>query len=71
MDNQIIQSTIDLIKLIGVLFALFQFILGLIVAREVAKMNSLIKNRNTGLINFLSFIFTVYLLGVLILFLFI
>lgn len=71
MDNLFIQSTIDLIKLIGVLFAVFQFLLGVIVAREVIRMNSLIKNRNTGIIYILTGIFVVYLFVVLVLFLFI
>lgn len=71
MDSQFIQNTIDLMKLIAVLFAIFQFFLGLIVTREVVRMNSLIKSSKTGLIYLLAFFYAAYLFGVLVIFLFI
>lgn len=68
IDNELFESIIEVLKIFAILFALFHFLVGLILFRDMIRMNRIIKTSNRGCFTFISFFYIFVLLCTLVLF---
>ncbi|BCX13784.1 MAG: hypothetical protein KatS3mg085_316 [Candidatus Dojkabacteria bacterium] len=59
---------IDAIKIAAIVFAVGHFLAGLLLFRDMIRINKSLKTKNSSFFNLLSFIYLLFLLFVLIIF---
>ncbi|MEO6729101.1 MAG: DUF5657 family protein [Candidatus Dojkabacteria bacterium] len=59
-------SVVTLIRIAAIIFALVHLLSGFVLVRQMLRMNNIIKTPNKGFLNFVSIIYLLVLVGVLV-----
>lgn len=65
---EIIDNTGELVQIIGILFALFHFLVGFVFYRDMVRITQVIRTRRSGIFMLLSNFYIISLLAIVILF---